>query len=268
MNPDSLHYLGQDQNQYEQALRQVGEVLEPYDSDKMIPTFGFGGSPQYIWAQSLTSDEKLRLKDCFPLNGNILDPEINGLQQLLQQYRSHLQEIKFSGPTLFAPILREFIKSSQASSFNQQIFNILLVLTDGDIHDMRETKSLIVAASELPCAIVIVGLGNHNFVDMEVLDGDDGLLRDDFGKVAKRDIVQFINFKEVQHSQHALAEAVLKEIPDQVVGYMESHNIKPKKVMVDIGSYFQKLTKLTKAQLPQTKPNNNPEITKEPESIQ
>jgi len=55
-------------------------VLEPYDSDKMIPTFGFGGSPQYIWAQSLTSDEKLRLKDCFPLNGNILDPEINGLQ--------------------------------------------------------------------------------------------------------------------------------------------------------------------------------------------
>jgi hypothetical protein len=58
----------------------VGEVLEPYDSDKMIPTFGFGGSPQYIWAQSLTSDEKLRLKDCFPLNGNILDPEINGLQ--------------------------------------------------------------------------------------------------------------------------------------------------------------------------------------------
>lgn len=63
------------------------------------------------------------------------------------------------------------------------------MLTDGDIHDMRETKSLIVAASELPCAIIIVGLGDHNFVDMEVLDGDDDLLRDDFGKVAKRDIV-------------------------------------------------------------------------------
>lgn len=62
-------------------------------------------------------------------------------------------------------------------------------MTDGDIHDMRETKSLIVAASELPCAIIIVGLGDHNFVDMEVLDGDDDLLRDDFGKVAKRDIV-------------------------------------------------------------------------------
>jgi hypothetical protein len=39
----------------------------------------------------------------------------------------------------------------------------LLILTDGDIHDMKETKSLIVAASSLPCAIVIVGLGDALF---------------------------------------------------------------------------------------------------------
>ena len=72
---------------------------------------------------------------------------------------------------------------------NQQVFSILLVMTDGDIHDMRETKSLIVAASELPCAIVIVGVGDHDFLDMDTLDADDALLRDDYGKVAKRDIV-------------------------------------------------------------------------------
>ena len=80
---------------------------------------------------------------------------------------------------------------------NQQVFSILLVMTDGDIHDMRETKSLIVAASELPCAIVIVGVGDHDFLDMDTLDADDALLRDDYGKVAKRDIVQFVRFKEV-----------------------------------------------------------------------
>jgi hypothetical protein len=56
---------------------------------------------------------------------------------------------------------------------NQQVFSILLVMTDGDIHDMRETKSLIVAASELPCAIVIVGVGDHNFLDMDTLDADE-----------------------------------------------------------------------------------------------
>lgn len=32
---------------------------------------------------------------------------------------------------------------------------------------------------------------------MDKLDGDDDLLRDDFGKVAKRDIVQFVRFREV-----------------------------------------------------------------------
>lgn len=73
----------------------------------------------------------------------------------------------------------------------------MLVMTDGDIHDMRETKSLIVAASELPCAIVIVGVGDHDFLDMDTLDADESLLRDDYGKVAKRDIVQFVRFKEV-----------------------------------------------------------------------
>ena len=71
------------------------------------------------------------------------------------------------------------------------------MLTDGDIHDMKETKSLIVAASELPVSIVIVGLGSHDFKNMELLDSDDSILRDDFGKVAKRDIVQFVNFEQV-----------------------------------------------------------------------
>lgn len=44
-------------------------MLEPYDSDKLIPTYGFGGIPNYMSGSDL--DE---LKDCFPLNGNIEDP--------------------------------------------------------------------------------------------------------------------------------------------------------------------------------------------------
>jgi len=48
-----------------------------------------------------------------------------------------------------------------------------LIITDGDLHDLSETKSLIVAASELPCAIIIVGIGNSDFKLMEVLDSDE-----------------------------------------------------------------------------------------------
>jgi hypothetical protein len=51
-----------------------------------------------------------------------------------------------------------------------------LILTDGEIHDMEATKSSIVNASHLPLSIIIVGIGNSDFTNMEILDGDNGLI--------------------------------------------------------------------------------------------
>jgi hypothetical protein len=39
------------------------------------------------------------------------------------------------------------------------MYNILLILTDGEIHDMQATKDIIVDASELPLSIIIIGIG-------------------------------------------------------------------------------------------------------------
>ena len=61
---------------------------------------------------------------------------------------------------------------------------------------------------------------------MEELDSDDALLRDDRGNTAKRDIVQFVRFKE-SIKRGNLAEEVLKEVPEQVCGFMESINYQP-----------------------------------------
>lgn len=36
---------------------------------------------------------------------------------------------------------------------------VLLILTDGEIHDMSLTKSYIVEAGNLPMSIIIVGIG-------------------------------------------------------------------------------------------------------------
>lgn len=65
----------------------------------------------------------------------------------------------------------------------------MLLLTDGIINDMPETKRIIVKLSALPCSLIIVGVGNANFSQMEELDGDDGVLRDDTGKACLRDVV-------------------------------------------------------------------------------
>jgi len=56
---NSLHAIGP-RNQYYTAISQVGGILEPYDSTKMFPTFGFGGVPE----------PGQPVSHCFPLNGN------------------------------------------------------------------------------------------------------------------------------------------------------------------------------------------------------
>lgn len=49
--------------------------------------------------------------------------------------------------------------------------------------------NLIVAASHLPISIIIIGVGGADFQNMNVLDNDDGSMRDDKGRAAKRDLV-------------------------------------------------------------------------------
>jgi hypothetical protein len=62
-------------------------------------------------------------------------------------------------------------------------------------------------------------VGNSEFTNMEVLDGDNGLV-DSRGQKSKRDCVQFVPFRNFQGNADMLAKAVLAEIPEQVVEYM------------------------------------------------
>jgi hypothetical protein len=43
------------------------------------------------------------------------------------------------------------------------IYIILLILTDGAINDMEETKKVIVEAAWNPMSIIVVGIGDENF---------------------------------------------------------------------------------------------------------
>jgi len=61
------------------------------------------------------------------------------------------------------------------------MYHILLIITDGAIHDMRETKDLIVECSLFPLSIIIIGVGNADFSNMVELDGDEVALRSSKG---------------------------------------------------------------------------------------
>lgn len=76
---------------------------------------------------------------------------------------------------------------------------MLLIITDGVITDLDETRHAIVNASKLPMSIIIVGVGGADFSAMEFLDGDGGSLRSPSGEMAIRDIVQFVPFRQFQN---------------------------------------------------------------------
>jgi hypothetical protein len=46
------------------------------------------------------------------------------------------------------------------------MYHILLLLTDGKMHDIRDTIDLIVECSFYPLSIIIVGIGNNDFKAM------------------------------------------------------------------------------------------------------
>lgn len=129
---DSLHYLDMNKNEYLKAINSVGNILQYYDSDKHIPVLGFGAT---------VPPSTNRASHCFALNGNIFDPEVDGLEGVVEAYKNALQNVNLYGPTNFAPIIElinDMAESEQVDQMNQK-YNILLIITDGIINDMQKT---------------------------------------------------------------------------------------------------------------------------------
>uniref|UniRef100_A0A674BBP5 Copine Vb n=1 Tax=Salmo trutta TaxID=8032 RepID=A0A674BBP5_SALTR len=219
----SLHYMNPYQmNAYAMALKAVGEIIQDYDSDKMFPALGFGAK--------LPPDG--RVSHEFPLNGDIENPYCNGIDGILEAYHESLKSVQLYGPTNFAPIVNHVASYAAAVQDGSQYF-VLLIITDGVISDMAQTKEAIVNGAKLPMSIIIVGVGQAEFDAMVELDGDD-IRVSSRGKLAERDIVQFVPFRDYMDrtgnhvlSMARLAKDVLAEIPDQLISYMKSRGVKP-----------------------------------------
>ena len=209
----SLHALNIDAyNQYQQALVSVGEIILNYDHDKMIPMYGFGAVPKF---PKFTKSDTLH---CFTLTGDKNVAEVAGLEGMMDTYKFALKHVDLSGPTLFEPVIKEAAKIAKASEA-KNIYTVLLIITDGEICDMQETKNRIVECQHLPLSIIIIGVGNSGFENMKELDGDDGPLVSSKGVTCQRDLVQFVPIRDFKGNQAALAKEVLAEVPRQLVDY-------------------------------------------------
>lgn len=141
---------------------------------------------------------------------------------MLSEYRKALQRgIVLSGPTSFAPVIRKAIDLVKASG-NE--LHVLLIIADGQVSEAlnckRETINAIVEASHVPLSIVVVGVGDGPFDQMETFD--DQLPERRF------DNLQFVDFQPFQAAlaaapseekqaaiEAAFALCALQELPSQ-----------------------------------------------------
>ncbi|XP_078433387.1 protein BONZAI 1-like [Wolffia australiana] len=211
--PDSLHYIDPmgRPNAYHRAIKEVGEVLEFYDIDKRFPAWGFGARP---------IDGPV--SHCFNLNGSTSHSEVEGVQGVISAYFSALYNVSLAGPTLFGPVINiASALAGQAQSLGQQKYFVLLIITDGVVTDLQETIDAIVRASDLPLSILIVGVGGADFKEMEILDADKGVrLQSSAGRIASRDIVQFVPMADLERGEISAVHSLLAELPSQFLSYV------------------------------------------------
>uniref|UniRef100_A0A250Y2Z7 Copine-2 n=1 Tax=Castor canadensis TaxID=51338 RepID=A0A250Y2Z7_CASCN len=224
LDPSSLHYINpMGTNEYLSAIWAVGQIIQDYDSDKLFPAYGFGAK----------LPPEGRISHQFPLNNNDEDPNCAGIEGVLESYFQSLRTVQLYGPTYFAPVINQVARAAAKISDGSQYY-VLLIITDGVISDMTQTKEAIVSASSLPMSIIIVGVGPAMFEAMEELDGDDVRVSSR-GRYAERDIVQFVPFRDYVDrsgnqvlSMARLAKDVLAEIPEQLLSYMRTRDIQPR----------------------------------------
>ena len=226
-DPPSLHYLGGGLNNYESAIRSCGDIVSAYDKEQSFPVFGFGFN--FIDPYLNNFDGKYTDFN-YPINCDIENPAIKYIDGVLMEYRNFITKIHLSGPTYFSPMINDLIFEVEKEIDEGKLFNyhIIMILTDGMIDDMNETKDSLVAASFLPISVIIIGIGNGDFTKMDVLDADVIPLYDSTGRKADRDLVQFVPYNQFKDNPQLLAEQVLEEIPRQVVEYFQHKGIQPK----------------------------------------
>ena len=209
---DSLHYIyGPYPNQYERAIYSCGNIIANYNYHQLFPAFGFGA---IINDNDSTSIFNLNFKK---------EPEIKFIQGVIEAYHKAVYKVEFTGLTLFAPLIHK-INSMMKKDINNFKYNILMIITKGQIDDINETIDELVESSFLPLSVVIIGVGNADFSQMEILDADINPLKNSKGEEACRDLVQFVPFIKFEKNPEKLSDAVLAEIPRQLIEYYEQNN--------------------------------------------
>ena len=213
-NHKSLHYIGNPEklNPYENCLRCFGELVGSYDFEHKIAMLGYGGIINSIGDTS----------HCFPISLTS-NPYANGIEEAIKQYKNSLPQITLDGPTYFFPIFKENLNMlKDDAECPTSVYHLLVIITDGTIHDLDEMKRQLIKNENQPISVCIVGVGDENFSKMYQLDCRTKPIEDKNGNVSTRDMCQFARYKDFRDRPDKLTEYMLMIIPSQVEAYFRA----------------------------------------------
>eukprot|EP00210_Caulerpa_lentillifera_P001460 g1401.t1 len=155
-NGRSLHAVDCGPNPYQTAMTLIARTLESFDDDHLIPCYGFG--------DGTTQDRAV-----FSFLAN--NQPAQGLESLIQRYLQLAGMVTLSGPTSFAPLIRQAMRDVYNSGMR---YHILLIIADGQVSgsSAQDTSKAIVDACNFPLSIIMVGVGDGPWDNMKQFDDD------------------------------------------------------------------------------------------------
>ena len=203
---DNLHTISNINNPYQEVLSVMCKALAPFDDDNFIDAYGFGDysttDKSVFSMNNVTSEHGTEEVPCYKLEG------------VLERYSIITPFVNLSGPTSFAPIIRKAIDLVKV----RKQYHILIIIADGAVDSVRDTKNAIIEASHYPLSIIVIGVGKGTWELMEEFD--------DELPERKFDNFQFVDFYKVmqkcENNIHTFAMHALMEIPEQY-SYIKKH---------------------------------------------
>jgi len=146
-----------------------------------------------------------------------------GVTGILDAYRSVFQHpLMMSGPTEWSSVIRNAAKyavQDESPDDTEQVYTVLLILSDGTFEGMDETLRALGAANTAPLSVVVVGVGGTDFTDVRKTLDDAGPSADS--------IVTFVDYREHAHSMSSLSREALSRVPGQLCRHFEGRGVAP-----------------------------------------
>lgn len=206
-------------NDYQAAILKIASIYDSFESTSGFTLWGYGANINNMHQPYFALGENLETPDAIVQAYDITFATDNPYIQLGD--RAEMRHV-----------IQAAMYRANRSEQERHCYTTLVILSTGEVEDLSETMDAVCAAAEdAPLSIVVIGVGNGNFKNMERLLGmgdDSNKLRHSNGVPVASDIVQFVAFNDYHGSASRCAAAALRDVPEQFVQHYLNSGTQPR----------------------------------------